>query len=163
MLRAVTGGEADVFPLANGLSGYSDAEEGLGVVMEQALNGEFAERGVDHYITAGLAYFDNQDFRGAFEAKWRLSLLSSITAGDQVDDVKIMRAKKVAFTRTLRSFRGTNDLPLFKDLSYYNGSMEVWKYLESIRGDDLQLGLLLAGKVNTSKEHQRAVLESRSV
>ena len=163
MLRAVTGGETDVFPLANGLSGYSDVEEGLGVVMEQALNGEFAERGVDHYITAGLAYFDNQDFREAFEAKWRLSLLSSITAGDQVDDAKIMRAKKVAFTQTLRSFRGTNDLPLFKDLSYYNGSTEVWKYLESIRGDDLQLGLLLAGKVNTSKEHQRAVLESRSV
>ena len=127
------------------------------------MNGEFAERGVDHYITAGLAYFDNQDFREAFEAKWRLSLLSSIAAGDQVDDVKITRAKKVAFTQTLRSFRGTNDLPLFKDLSYYNGSTEVWKYLESIRGDDLQLGLLLAGKVNTSKEHQRAVLESRSV
>lgn len=163
MLRAVTGGETDVFPLANGLSGYSDAEEGLGVVMEQALNGEFAERGVDHYITAGLAHYDGKDFREAFEAKWRLSLLSSITAGDQVDDVKIMRAKKVAFTQTLRSFRGTNDLPLFKDLSYYNGSTEVWKYLESIRGDDLQLGLLLAGKVNTSKEHQRAVLESRSV
>mgnify|MGYP000845076842 CR=1 FL=1 len=163
MLRAITGGETDTLPLANGLGGYYDAEEGLGVVMEQALRGKFIERGVDHYITAGLAYYDGKDFREAFEAKWRLSLLSSITAGDQVDDAKIMRAKKVAFTQTLRSFRGTNDLPLFKDLSYYNGSTEVWKYLESIRGDDLQLALLLAGKVNTSKEHQRAVLESRSV
>lgn len=37
MLRAVTGGETDVFPLANGLSGYSDAEEGLGVVMGSRL------------------------------------------------------------------------------------------------------------------------------
>lgn len=33
MLRAITGGETDVPPLANGLSGYYDTEEGLGVVM----------------------------------------------------------------------------------------------------------------------------------
>ena len=39
MLRAITGGETDVPPLANGLSGYYDTEEGLGVVMEQALGG----------------------------------------------------------------------------------------------------------------------------
>lgn len=53
--------------------------------------------------------------------------------------------------------------PLFKDLSYYNGSVEVWKYLESIRGDDLQLSLLLAGKIDVSKEHQRVILESHSL
>lgn len=41
--------------------------------------------------------------------------------------------------------------------------MNVWRYLESICGDDLQLSLLLAGKIDTSKEHQRVVLESHSV
>lgn len=54
-------------------------------------------------------------------------------------------------------------MPLFKDLSYYNGSVQVWKYLESICGDDLQLNLLLAGKISTSKEHQRIILESASL
>ena len=162
MLRSITGGETDMLPLRSGLSDYYDAEEGLGVVMEQALSGKFAERGVDHYITAGLAYYDEKDFRGAFEVKWRLSLLDSVRDGGEINDGQMEKAKKTAFTQTLRSFRGTNDLPLFKDLSYYNGSVEVWKYLESIKGDDLLLSLLLAGKVNTSADHRRVVLESKS-
>lgn len=163
MLRSINGGETDVLPLKSGLSDYYDTEEGLGVVMEQALSGKFTERGVDHYITAGLAHFDNKDFREAFEIKWRLSLLSSVDDDGGVSGEQIAKAKKAAFTQTLRSFRGANDLPLFKNLSYYNGSVEVWKYLESIKGDDLLLSLLLAGKVNTSADHRRVILESRSV
>lgn len=163
MLRSITGGETDVLPLKSGLSDYYDAEEGLGVVMEQALSGKFAERGVDHYITAGLAYYDEKDFRGAFEVKWRLSLLNSVEDGGEVNDEQIAKAKKTAFTQTLRSFRGTNDMPLFKDLSYYNGSVEVWRYLEYIKGDDFLLSLLLAGKVNTSKKHRDVILESKSM
>lgn len=163
MLRSITGGETDMLPLRSGLSDYYDAEEGLGVVMEQALSGKFAERGVDHYITAGLAYFDNKDFRDAFEVKWRLSLLDSVEDGGEINDEQIEKAKKTAFTQTLRSFRGTNNMPLFKDLSYYNGSVEVWRYLESIKGDDFLLSLLLAGKVNTSADNRRVILESKSV
>ena len=121
MLRSITGGETDMLPLRSGLRDYYDTEEGLGVVMEQALSGKFAERGVDHYITAGLAHFDNKDFREAFEIKWRLSLLGSVDDGSEVSDGQIVKAKKTAFTQTLRSFRGTNDMPLFKDLSYYIG------------------------------------------
>ena len=163
MLRSITGGETDMLPLRSGLSDYYDVEEGLGVVMEQALSGKFAERGVDHYITAGLAYYDEKDFRGAFEVKWRLLLLDSVRDGGEINDEQMEKAKKTAFTQTLRSFRGTNDMPLFKDLSYYNGSVEVWRYLESIKGDDFLLSLLLAGKVNTSADHRRVILESRSV
>lgn len=163
MLRSITGGETDMLPLRSGLSDYYDAEEGLGVVMEQALSGKFAERGVDHYITAGLAYFDNKDFRDAFEVKWRLSLLDSVEDGGEINDEQIAKAKKTAFTQTLRSFRGTNDMPLFKDLSYYNGSVEVWRCLESIKGDDFLLSLLLAGKVNTSKKYRDVILESKSM
>lgn len=162
MLRSITGGETDMLPLKSGLSDYYDTEEGLGVVMEQAFRGKFAERGVDHYITAGLAHFDNKDFREAFEIKWRLSLLSSVDDGSEISDEQIVKAKKTAFTQTLRSLRGTNDMPLFKDLSYYNGSVEVWRYLESIKGDDFLLALLLAGKVNTSKKHRDVILESKS-
>ena len=162
MLRSITGGETDMLPLRSGLSDYYDTEEGLGVVMEQALSGKFAERGVDHYITAGLAHFDNKDFREAFDIKWRLSLLGSVDDGSEVSDGQIVKAKKTAFTQTLRSFRGTNDMPLFKDLSYYNGSVEVWRYLESVKGDDFLLSLLLAGKVNTSADHRRVILESKS-
>lgn len=95
--------------------------------------------------------------------KWRLSLLDSVKDEGEISDEKIENAKKTAFAQTLRSFRGTNDMPLFKDLSYYNGSVEVWRYLESIKGDDFLLSLLLAGKVNTSADHRRVILESKSV
>ena len=46
--------------------------------MEHALEGEYQEAGIDHYITAGLAYFDNKDFKGAYDVKWRLKLLESL-------------------------------------------------------------------------------------
>ena len=167
MMTAITGESTDVPPLSRGLAGYYDTQEGLGKVAEQALEGEFKEAGVDHYITAGLAYFDDKDFRGAFEAKWRMRLLEDLEPGALPTPEQIESARKIAadgpLIATTRIFRGTNDLPLFKDLSYYNGSVEVWKYLEKIRGDDLQLSLLLAGKISTSKGHQRVILESRTV
>lgn len=167
MLTAITGESTDLKPLGRGLDGYADTQEGLGKVAEQALDGEFKEAGVDHYITAGLTYFDHKDFVGAYEVKWRMKLLEDLAEGEIPTDEQILKAKRLAIDgpgiATMRIFRGTDELPLFKDLSYYNGSVEVWKYLESIRGDDLQLSLLLAGKISTSKEHQRVVLESRSV
>lgn len=167
MLTAITGESTDIAPLESGLAGYYDTQEGLGKVVEQALEGEFKEAGVDHYITAGLAYFDHKDFRGAFEAKWRMKLLEDLEPGEVPSPEQIERARLIAadgpVVATSRIFRGTDDLPWFKDLSYYNGSVEVWEYLEKIRGDDLQLSLLLAGKVSMSKEHQRVVLESKSV
>lgn len=166
MLTALTGESTDIAPLGRGLAGYYDTQEGLGKVAEQALEGEFKEAGVDHYITAGLAYFDNKDFRSAFEVKWRMKLLEDLESGTVPAGEQIVKARKLAadgpLIATTRVFRGTDELPLFKDLSYYNGSVQVWKYLEEICGDDLQLSLLLAGKISTSKEDQRVVLESRS-
>lgn len=167
MITALTGASTDIKPLNYGLAGYADTQEGLGKVAEQALESRFVEAGMDHYITAGLAYYDNKDFRGAFEAKWRMKLLEDIDAGAVPTAGQIESARKIAadgpLIATTRIFRGTDELPLFKDLSYYNGAVEAWKYIEKIRGDDLLLSLLLAGKISTSREHQRVVLESRTM
>lgn len=167
MMTAITGESTGIAPLGRGLAGYYDTQEGLGKVAEQALENEFREAGADHYITAGLAYYDDKDFRGAFEVKWRMKLLEDLDARTVPTAEQIEHARKIAadgpLVATTRIFRGTDELPLFKDLSYYNGSVQVWKYLEEIRGDDLRLSLLLAGKVSTSREHQRVVLESRTV
>ncbi len=161
MLRAVMGGETDLDPLRQGLSDYYDAEEGLGVVMEQALLGKFKEAGVGHYITAGLAYFNNLDFRGVFEAKWRLSVLENAADGRVISELDIAKAKKTAFGATMRSFRGTDELPWFKDLAYYNGSVGVWRHLETIKGDDLMFMFVLMGKADPAKiEHQRVMYET---
>lgn len=167
VLTAMTGSSTTLKPLGRGLAGYADTQEGLGKVAEQALEGEFKEAGVDHYITAGLAYFDGRGFVDAYEAKWRMKLLEELADGEVPTSEQVEKCKRQAIDgpgiATIRIFRGTDELPLFKDLSYYNGSVEVWKYLESICDDDLQLNLLLAGKISTSKEHQRIILESASL
>lgn len=164
LLRAVMGGEMDVRPLRTGLGGYYDFEEGLGVVMEQAIEGRAKSRGVDHYITAGLAYYDDEDFRGAFEVKWRLSLLDKLNENEPVTPEHIESAKNSAYSQTMRCFRGTDSLPLFKDLSYYNGSNDVWRYLEHNIRDDIRFMSVLLGKHDpTNPEHSRVVYEARTV
>lgn len=164
MLRSVMGAETDLKPLASGLNDYYDSEEGLGVVMEQALESEAVDRGVDHYITAGLAYYDKKDFRGAFEVKWRLALLDKLTDDGQVMPDQIDKARTTAYAQTMRCFRGTDDLPLFKDLAYFNGSNDTWRHLEEIRGDDTRFMFVLLGKLDPSnKDHERLVYETRTV
>ncbi len=157
MLRSVTGQDTDLAPLKSGLSGYYDFEEGLGMVMEQAIQGEFKEAGVDHYITAGLAYFDNKDFRDIYEIKWRLSVL----AKSELTEDAIEKSKNAAYGGTMRSLRGTDELPWFKDLAYYNGSVDVWKHLEKIKGDDILFQFVLLGKADPSGiDHQRILLDT---
>ena len=164
LLRAVSGGETDLLPLRVGLNDYYDAEEGLGVVMEQSLKGEFSERGIDHYITAGLAYFSEKDFRDTFEVKWRLSVLGSLSENADVTDDQIVKAKNSAYSGVMRSLRGTDELPWFKDLAYYNGAMDVWKHLEDIKGDDLKFMFVLMGKANpANQQHEHVLLETRTI
>ncbi len=166
MMTAMIGEASDIPALQYGLAGYDDTQEGIAKVAEQALDGEYVEAGAEHYITTGLAYFDSMDFRQAFEIKWRMKLLEDLKAGEVPTEEKIAAIRARVFDgpqiATTRIFRGTDDLPLFKDLSYYNGSGDVWQYLEEIRGDDMQLNLLLMGKRSLSREHQRVVLEARA-
>lgn len=163
MLRSVMGGETDLPLLRNGLDGYLDTEEGIGKVMEQALDGIYVEAGIDHYITVGLSYLDNKDFRDTFEAKWRLQLLSDLEEGQEAGAEAIEKAKNIAYGATMRILRGTDELPWFKDLSYYNGTAEMWQYLESIRGDDIKFMFVLLGKANPARNsHQRLQYETAS-
>lgn len=160
-LRSVMGEQTDLAPLEWGLSDYYDTEEGLGSVMEQALLGKYREAGADYYISAGLAQHDGKDFRSIFETKWRIGVLTSNSDPTEED---ITKAKDTAYKSTMRIMRGTDELPWFKDLSYYNGAAEVWKHLESIRGDDTEFMLVLLGKANAgNKDHRRILLETATV
>lgn len=164
LLRSVSGESTDLSPLKTGLNGYYDSEEGLGSVMEQALKGEYKEAGIGHYMTIGGAYFDGRDFRESFEVKWRLGVLDGLKEGEEVTQAKIDKARKAAYTNTLRTFRGTDTLPWFKDLAYYNGVTSMWKHLEEIRGDDLQLSFVLMGKADpANSSHKKLLYETSSL
>lgn len=57
--------------------------------------------------------------------------------------------------------RYTDELPWFKDLAYHNGSNDVWKHLESIRGDYVKFMFVLMGKANPANiDHERLQYES---
>lgn len=164
VMRAITGAETDLHPLGLGLNDYYDAEEGLGVVMEQAIEGEFVERGSGHYITAGLAYHKHMDFRDTHEVKWRLAALEKATEQSGIEDLDLAKTKNAAYGATMRIFRGTDELPWFKDLSYYNGSVGAWRHLEEIRGDDVQFMFVLMGKADpANSQHVRHIYEARTV
>ena len=164
VLRAITGGETNLDPLRQGLNGYYDAEEGLGVVMEQALMGKFKEAGIPAYITAGLAYCDGLDFRDTYEVKWHLSVLEAAKDGRVIGELDIAKAKKTAYGSVVRSFRGTDELPWFKDLAYYNGAIEMWKHLEKIKGDDIKFMFILMGKADPANiNHERIMYETASI
>ena len=159
--RAEIGEQMGVKPLAQGMTGYLDTEEGVAKVMEAAVKDRYVEAGVDLYLTAGMAYCENMDFRDVFETNWRMILLAS----DKSDfsDEAIGKAKNTAYVRTQRIFRGTDTLPWFKDLSYYNGGTDVWRYIEKELDKDggtatLFDELFLGGKNNVfDVEQQRAV------
>ena len=163
LLRSVIGGETDLYPMAISLSEYMDAEEGLGKVMEQALDGKYEEAGIGHYITVGAAYCDGKSFREVFEMKWRIALLEGQDE-EEVDSTAIEKARLKAYSQTMRIFRGTDELPWFKDLSYYNGTMKMWQHLEAIQGDDIKFMFVLMGKIDPSNiAHERIAYETRTV
>ena len=144
MLRSVIGEQTDAAPLQFGTSSYYDADEGLGVVVEQALEGKYQTRGIPYYILAGAAYHEGMNFRELYEMQWRLSTLDTLKTED-IEEDKLESKQAFAYKSVTRIMRGTDDLPWFKDLSYFNGSNEIWKYLEANRGDDTQFMFLLSG------------------
>lgn len=162
--RYIMGADTDAMPLKSGWGSSYDSEEGLALVMEQAIKGKYGEGGVEPYISIGLTYFDKKDFRDAFEVKWRLSALHEAKKTGEITEEIKDKAKEKAYASVSRCLRGTDELPFFKDLAYYNGVTEIWKYLEKTRGDDLELTILFAGKVNPcDAKHRRLVLESATV
>jgi hypothetical protein len=163
MLRAIQGEQTNLPMLVSGLAEYYDAEEGLGVVMEQALKGRFTESGVGHYLTAGAAYHDGKDFRQVFEMKWRMALLEKADADTILSQDDISKAKDTAYKSVMRSMRGTDELPWFKDLAYYNGAVSQWQHLENIRGDDTKFMFMLLGKADPANiQHERIMYETKT-
>ena len=158
--RSQIGENYGIAPLQLGLDGYLDTEEGIARAMEMSVAGKFEEAGIPHYLTAGLAYFEGKNFREVFETNWRLYTLEKSKNGE-ITDEEIAKAKNLAYRNTQRIFRGTDELPWFKDLSYFNGGQKVWKYIEeNIDSPTLFDELLLGGKSNLlDKNQQKSIYE----
>lgn len=157
-MRAQMGEAYDNQALRTGLDGYMNTEEGIARAMEMAVKGDYQEAGIKHYLTAGFAYFNNMSFRKAFEVNWRMDILDG---KNNFSEENIDKNRQIAYRNTQRIFRGTDELPWFKDLSYFNGGQEIWKYIEeNINSPTLIDDFLLGGKNNLHNlDQQRQIYE----
>lgn len=157
-MRAQMGEAYNNQALRTGLDGYMNTEEGIARAMEMAVKGDYQEAGVQHYLTAGFAYFNSMNFRKAFEANWRMGILDG---KNNFSEENIDKKRQIAYRNTQRIFRGTDELPWFKDLSYFNGGQEIWKYIEeNIDSPTLIDDFLLGGKNNIHNlDQQRQIYE----
>ncbi len=151
-LRSLPYESCEVKSFALGLPGYEAFEEGIAKAAEQAVNRQYEDSGLLHYISIGLAYFLGKSFREVFEIQCRIEhLTKGEPAGRCFDSVQ-------------RTFRGTGELPNHKDLVYYNGAGQVWRYIEEhLYEEDLMEKLFLSGKTSMNdKRHERMIYEMRT-
>lgn len=151
-LRALPYESCRIKSFSLGIPGYEAFEEGVAKAAEQAVNRQYEDSGLLHYISIGLAYFLGKNFREVFEIQRRLEHL---TKGEP---------EGRCFDSVQRTFRGTGELPNHKDLVYYNGANQVWKYIEEHLGDtELMEQLFLSGKTSmNNKVHEKMIYEVRT-
>ena len=145
MLRALPYLDSEVKVFASGLPGNETFDEGIAKCVEQAIDGKYADSGIDHYINIGLATFKGKNFREVYNIQMALKQLT----GEKTDTV---------LNAVQRCFRGTGELVNNKDLAYYNGANQVWKYIEEHLDDpELFDNLFLTGKANINNPTQEAL------
>lgn len=151
-LRSLPYESCEIKAFSQGLPGYEAFEEGVAKAADQAVNHQYEDFGLLHYISIGLASLLGKNFREVYEIQCRIEhLTGGEPAGRCFDSVQ-------------RTFRGTGELPNHKDLIYYNGAARVWRYIEEHLYDmELMEQLFLCGKSSMAdKGHERMVYEVRT-
>ena len=149
-LRSLPYESCEIKAFSQGLPGYEVFEEGVAKAADQAVNHQYEDFGLLHYISIGLASLLGKNFREVYEIQLRIEhLTGGEPAGRCFDSVQ-------------RAFRGTGELPNHKDLVYYNGAVQVWKYIEEHLYDtELMERLFLNGKSSIiDKMHERMIYEA---
>jgi hypothetical protein len=138
--RAKNGGESPIKILKDGTANYSEIEDGLAVILECAVDGNFNNasfnRARNRYITAGLALGTDgtpRDARETFDILWQIIALDDSKEGNVCDkDVDI--AKDKAYTLIDNAYRGTQfwmkGVIYTKLKIYYEGMVANAEYLK---------------------------------
>lgn len=126
--------------------GRETFEEGIAKAVEQSLEGKFEDPdspAPSRYIMIGLANFRQTNFRETFEIMKRLEhLTGGWNEGQLYDNLQ-------------RVYRGTGTLPNNKDLAYYNGNINAWKFIEkNINDPNLFDRIFLSGKIDSEDSEQ---------
>lgn len=163
--RALNYEHHELGALSNALPGNETWDDGVAKCVEQAIAGRYKDAGVDHYINIGLATFKNKNFREVFDLSVTIKFLSGVKPNETDEDraARLEKARQTSFNPVQRCFRGTGELPNNKDLIYYNGTNQVWRYIEeNIDDPDLFDHLFLEGKsVATDQNQAQLIYETK--
>lgn len=169
--RAQNGRDSGLQPIKAGTADYADVEEGLGVILECAVDGSLDnpafDRARNRYITAGLALgVDGQprDARETFEILWRLIAVQESDDGE-IDDKAIKLAKGTAYKHIENAYRGTQfwmkGVVYMKIKVYYEGMAKNAEFFKSrIGGLDEAFEDISIGKYNHTDSAEKALVIS---
>lgn len=132
--RAVQGSKIHK-KLGQGLSGYLIAEEGLGVLVEAAMNGRISTKVKDRYIDIALALGDTMrralSRQELFEVCYVREVTRSVIDGK---DISLERMEKEVWEHVNRIYRGSlgnKYIAVFtKDVAYYKGFVRMARYIK---------------------------------
>lgn len=158
--RAQNGQDKGSELLSSGTADYADAEEGAGVMLECAVEGNLSNpsfnRARERYITAGLALgLDNdapRDAREVYEILWRMIAVDSSQDGSMPESL-VEKAKDKAYLHVENAFRGTDfwmkGVIYTKLKVYYEGLVKNARYFaDNINNLDAAFGDVMIGKLN---------------
>ncbi|MGI6612001.1 MAG: tyrosine/phenylalanine carboxypeptidase domain-containing protein [Candidatus Nanosyncoccaceae bacterium] len=151
--------------LRSGTANYADVEEGLAVMLECIVAGDFDnlsfKRAKNRYLTAGLALSGDglkRDARDVFEVMWRLVAVQDSKNGEITpDDVDSARDRAYDFIEN--AYRGTGfymqEVIYSKLKIYYEGILKNAKFFkDNIYNLDEALDSAMIGKYNHTDEQE---------
>ena len=168
--RAQNGAESKLKPITLGTADYMEAEEGLGVILECAVDGNLNnpsfDRARNRYIVAGLAIGADgkpRDAREVYEIVWRMISIQQ-SADDEVNDADVKDAKNKAYTHVENAYRGTQfwmkGVIYTKLKVYYEGLAKNAQYfMNNIDNLDEDFEGLFIGKYDHTNKKEKTYIE----
>jgi len=167
--RLDNGEKSGVGVLGEGTANYLNAEEGLAVMLECAVKGDFNNASIDRarnrYITAGLALGadgEPRDARETFEIMWRLVAINDSIDG-VIDNQDVDGFKDKAYSFIENAYRGTQfwmkGIIYTKLKIYYEGLVANAHYLKNHINDlDKAFSEVFVGKYDHTNPRERGLV-----
>ena len=138
-LRGKNGYKTGDKELATGVAGYLSAEEGLGILSEEAINGELPEKAYDRYVDIALALGSVDGVQKTRQEVFEISFARQIVRGQKngtLRDTDISVLERKVWGHVDRIYRGspgdnTNAKQgiFTKDIAYYVGYKLMAQYI----------------------------------